>query len=139
MEKIYKKPLEKKKKISIDLNDECLQVIDELAKLTKNSRTVIIEALIFRGTFPFLEYLEKSWKKFLDEGKYKKIEEEIKGLIKDLKKIKSKHTWLNPDYYWEALLSKKTLDKETKKNITDFLQDINLVPTNKKKYLRSKT
>lgn len=130
-------PLKKKKKISLDLNEEFLGVIDEVANLTKSNRNTIIEALISRGIFPYFNYLEQVWKRFLDEGRYKenkRMEEEITRLIKDLGKIKSKHQWLNSDYYWEMLLSKKNLDEETKKGMIRLLQDIDLVPTDKEKF-----
>jgi len=126
-------PIKGKKKISLDINEEFLNVIDELATFTKNSRTAIIEAIIGRGIFPYFNLLENLWKDYLKEEKNEKAKKEIKNLLKGLEKIKTDNEWLNSDYYWENLL-KKNLDKETKKRIIKLLHYMNLMPTDKKKF-----
>ena len=131
MEKIFKS---KKKKISMDISEEFLNIIDELATLTKSSRTAILEAVISRGIFPYFNLLENLWKNYLKEEKNEKLKKRIKNLLKELKKIKSNHEWLNPDYYWEDLLSKKNLDGKTKKRMIKLLHYLNLMPTNRKKF-----
>ena len=126
-------PLKKKKKISFDLNEELLEVVDGLAVISKNHRSAIIEALIGRGMIPFVDYLEKTWKRYLVDKKYEKIKPEMEKLIKDLKKFKEKHELLNPDYYLKTILSKKDLNEDTKKKLIKALKDMNLMPTDKKK------
>jgi len=124
MEKVFN-PFKKKKKISLDLDEEFLEVIDELASLSKNSRTLIVESLIGQGMFPFFKYLEKTWKGLLSERKYKehkKMEKEIENLLQGLNKIKANRVWLNPSS-WKALLSKEDWDEERKKEIIKFLKD----------------
>lgn len=133
MDKIFK-PFKEKKKISFDLNEEFLNVIDELANLTKNSRTTIIEAVIGRGLFPYFDLLKNLWEDYLSEYKNEKIKKEIKNHLQNLEKIKSNHEWLNPDYYWENLLSNKNSDKETKKRMIKLLRHMNLMPVDKKRF-----
>jgi hypothetical protein len=84
----YSKLFKKKKKISLDINLDYLQFIDELAKLTSNSRTVIVHALISDGIFPFLDRLEKTWTDFLNDDKYKTIEGDLKKLLAGVKKLR---------------------------------------------------
>lgn len=87
MEKTYKNPFDNMKKISLDVNEEILQIIDELAKLTKTSRTVVIGAIIGKGMSPYFRHLESAWKEFLneknlDEKKKKKVKEALQNLKK---------------------------------------------------------
>ncbi len=101
MEKItnefYKKDIEynrffgKKKKISFDTNEHFLEIIDKLAELSSNNRTVIINALIGEGIAPFFKRLESTWEGFLKEEKYKKINKDLKKLLLDLKKLKKEY------------------------------------------------
>ena len=132
MKKIFN-PLTKKKKISLDINEEFLNVIDELATLTKNSRTVIVESIVGRGMFPYLNLLENLWKDYLKNKKNEKVKKEIKDLLEDLERIKSDNEWLNSDYYWENLLSGDS-DKETKNRMIKLLKYMDLMPTDKKKF-----
>ena len=87
----YNKFFEKKKKISFDTNEHFLKIIDKLAKVTSNNRTVIINALIGTGMAPFFKNTEKIWEGFLNEEKYKKIEKVLKKSIEDLKKLKKEY------------------------------------------------
>ena len=88
----YNKLFKKKKKISFDVNEELLQLIDELVKLTKNSRNVIINALLSEGVSPFLKTLETIWTSYLIDEKYEKIRKGMEKILKDLKKIKKSHS-----------------------------------------------
>jgi len=87
----YNKFFEKKKKISFDTSDKFLEIIDKLAKLTSNSRTVIINALMGAGMAPCFQLWEKTWKGYLKEyeeewnGEMKKM---VRKLIEDLGKLK---------------------------------------------------
>jgi len=87
MEIIYKKPFKNMKKISLDMDKEILQIVDELASLTKTSRTVIIGALIGKGMSPFFKYLESTWKGILIKRDSDEKKKKIKELLRDLKKI----------------------------------------------------
>lgn len=90
----YNKFFEKKKKISFDTSDKFLEIMDKLVKLTYNSRTVIINALIGSGMSPFFKMLEDTWKKYLKEhgGKLdEKIKKNLRKLIEDLKKLKEEY------------------------------------------------
>ena len=98
MEKITQKPFENTKKISLDLNEEHLEIIDELAKLTKTNRTVVIGTLIGQGFSPFFRYLESTWKELLNNKNIdNKKKTKIQELLKDLKKIEI--TKWNPKAY----------------------------------------
>jgi ERCC4-related helicase len=96
MEKITQKPFENVKKISLDMNVEILDIIDDLSKLTKTNRTVIIGSLVGQGMTPFFRYLERNW----NEKLKKEVSEEKKKLAKDLlfglKKIETKKWNPNP-------------------------------------------
>jgi len=125
MENVIKKPFSRKKKISLDINDEVLKLIDDLAKLTKNSRTIILESIIHQGLSPFINLLEKRWKEmFIEENS--EIKKITKELLKDLKEIKEKYEWINPNYY-QKMLNNKDLDEETKKKIKKLLEDTKLM------------
>ena len=87
----YTKFFEKKKKISFDTSDKFVELIDRLAKLSSNSRTIIINALIGDGVSPFLKRLETTWEGFLKDEKYEKISKDLKNLIGEVKKIKKEY------------------------------------------------
>jgi hypothetical protein len=94
----YNKFFEKKKKISFDTSDKFLEIIGELVKLTYNSRTMIINALMGAGMAPFCKILEDTWKKNLKEyseklkGKPKEdFERDMKKLLEGLKKLEEEY------------------------------------------------
>ncbi len=90
----YNKFFQKKKKISFDTNDNFLEIMDKLVKLTHNSRTVIINALIGSGMSPFFKLMEDTWKKSLKEytGKNReKFKKNMKKIIDDLRKLKKEY------------------------------------------------
>ena len=98
MEITYKNPFDNMKKISLDVNEEILEIIDELVKLTKTSRTVVMGAIIGKGMSPYFRYLESTWKGFLNEGKFdEKKKKKIKETLQSLKNLEISK-W-NPDYY----------------------------------------
>lgn len=98
MEITYKNPFDNMKKISLDVNEEILDVIDELVKLTKSSRTTVIGGLIGKGMSPYFRYLESTWKGFLDEKKFdEKKKKLIKETLQDLKELEM-NKW-DPDHY----------------------------------------
>jgi len=122
MEKITNKPFNVRKKISLDINKEFLQTIDELAVLTKSNRTLVIESLLGKGMSPFLDYLENTWERFLSEGRYKEKKEGLEEALKNLRRIKEKYLLLNPQSLKE-FLSKKKLNEKKKKEIIKFLSE----------------
>ena len=88
MKEIHQKPFEKVKKISLDMNEEILDIVDDLAKLTKTNRTVIIGSLVGQGFSPFFRSLENNWKNLLkDKSIGNEKEKKIKELLNNLKKI----------------------------------------------------
>lgn len=87
----YNKFFQKKKKISFDTNDYFLELIDKLAKLSSNNRTVTINALIGEGISPFFKRLETMWTGFLKDKKYEKINKELRNLLQELKELKSEY------------------------------------------------
>ncbi len=81
----------KKKKVSFDTNENLLNLIDKLAKLSSNNRTMIINAFIGEGMLPFFDRLERTWTEYLEryEGKSKEeVKKNTRKLIEDLKKLK---------------------------------------------------
>ena len=123
-------PFKKKKKISMDLDEKTLEVIDSLASLTKTSRTVIIEAVLTNGLFSYINFLEKTWKGYLNDKEKSKIKNDIQKLLKDLEELKKKNTWLSSEYYLNYLSSKKDIDEKTRKNLIDTLKNMGLIPEN---------
>lgn len=87
----YHKFFEKKKKISFDTSDKFLEIIDALAEVTGNNRTVIINALLGGGMAPFIKNTEQVWTSYLEDLRYEKIRNQIKTLIERLKKLKEKY------------------------------------------------
>lgn len=123
-------PFKKKKKISMDLDEKVLEVIDSLAYLTKTNRTVIIEAVLTNGLFSYINFLEKTWKGYLNDKENDKIKNDVQKLLKDLEELKKKNTWLSSEYYLNYLSSKKDIDEKTRKNLLDTLKNMGLIPEN---------
>ena len=94
MEKIVSKPFEIRKKISLDINKEFLNIIDELVKLTHSNRTLVIESLIGQGIAPLFKYWEGEWRRMLNSERYKEKKKGVQKILQDLKKIKSKYKGL---------------------------------------------
>jgi|WetSurMetagenome_2_1015567.scaffolds.fasta_scaffold69133_2 hypothetical protein len=99
MEKItYKNPFDNMKKISLDVNEEILKIIDELVKLTKTSRTTVIGSIIGKGLSPTFRYFEMEWQRMLNEKTFNETKKKlIKKKLQDLKKIEI--TMWDPDHY----------------------------------------
>jgi hypothetical protein len=87
----------KTKKISINLDEETLDFIDEIAERTKTTRTWVILASLTGGLDPLLKNLETTWNGMLvsgnlDENKKKRINELI-AVVQDLRrKLLGKNT-----------------------------------------------
>ena len=81
------------KKISLNMNDEILEIMDSLAEITKTNRTVVIGAVIGKGLSPYFKYLQETWKEYLKD---KNLEEKKrKILVKALEDVQNleKNKW----------------------------------------------
>jgi len=88
MKSIPQKALENQQKISLNLDEGVLKLIDDLAALTNANRTIMIEALILKGVPGLFLEMKAAWKGALVAGvadEKKKIK--IEKLLKDLDKI----------------------------------------------------
>lgn len=67
----------KSKKISLNIEEKTLDLVDDLAKITEANRTVILLTLIGQGISPLVQFLEKEWNRYEKEKKAdpKKIKE----------------------------------------------------------------
>ena len=82
----------KTKKISLNLDEETLDFIDEIAELTKSPRTAVILGSLTGGLEPFLKSLETAWNGLLvagnlDEEKKKKVKILMDGVQSLRKKL----------------------------------------------------
>lgn len=116
-----KKSIKVRKKISLEVNLEFLRIIDELVKLTKSNRTLVMEAIIGKGFSPFFDYLENTWKDFL-KNRPKGKKEGLEKALKDLKKIREESCFLDTNSL-KKLLDKKDLDEKKKREIIRFLKE----------------
>jgi hypothetical protein len=123
MEKITDKPLNTRTKISLNVNKELLKIIDEISKLTKSNRTLIMESILVKGISPLLDQLESTWERFLSEERYNGKKEKLGEILQNLRKIREKHLLANSRESWEKILEKKNLDEKKKKEIINFLKE----------------
>ncbi len=80
------------KKISINLSVETINRIDELAKMFKITRTLVIESIIMTGLKEYLKVIESANKKIRtqDEYKDKKKTEKLDIMLDSIEKFKNK-------------------------------------------------
>ena len=71
----------KTKKISINLDEETIDFIDEIAKSTRTTRTFVMLGALTTGIEPFLKNLETSWYAILSSGN---LNEEKKKKVKEI-------------------------------------------------------
>ena len=90
MEKLITNPINVRKKISLNVNVALLDLIRDLAKLTKTNNTLVIECLLVRGVSPLLQLFKDSWELTLASTKDKDKKEHIQNLLSELKKIRKK-------------------------------------------------
>ncbi len=90
MDKLIKGPMEMRKKISLNINTSILNLIEDIAKLTKTNNTLVIEALLVKGISPLFQQFNHSWTAMSIETKDNKKKEQLKRLLDELKKISEK-------------------------------------------------
>ncbi|MBD3252331.1 hypothetical protein GF386_01220 [Candidatus Pacearchaeota archaeon] len=88
------------KKISLNLDSKTLELVDDLAKLSKANRTIVIHLLIQKGIKNYIRDLEKTWQEIklnnfivTDNHKIPLSKEQLKKLdnsMDELKKLKEK-------------------------------------------------
>lgn len=71
------------KKISLNIDEKTLKIIEDLAELTESNRTIILLAILEQGISNFVQFLDKEWTKLKKEGKgdSKTIDELKKKLV----------------------------------------------------------
>ncbi len=89
--KIAEQPLKERRKVSADLDRNLIDLIDEIAQLTKSTRTIVINALLYKGMPQLFEEIRLSWVAILNGGKLdEKDKVKIKRLLHGLEKIQKK-------------------------------------------------
>ncbi len=97
MTDISKQTLRKSKKISLNMNQEFIDLADNLRKLTNQNRTSIFLAWIGKGIDPLFNDMENTWRGVLTAGNLnlsKEKKKEIEKLLKKLKKIRKEWNWI---------------------------------------------
>ena len=80
------------KKISHNINEKTLEMIDEMSKITGMTRTQMLDAILFSGVKAQTNFMIKSWEVFKKDKKLKAKREKIEELLGKLKKFKEKWT-----------------------------------------------
>lgn len=90
MNRLIENPINIKKKISLNINLTLLNLIKELAKITKTNNTLVIESLLVKGVFPLTKQFRDSWTAILYDTKDGSKKKHLKQLLKELKTISDK-------------------------------------------------
>lgn len=84
----------KTKKISCDINEKTLNMVDELAKIQNLSRSKILDVLLFAGVVTHINSTIEEWNRMKKDGLkdlvHKENEKEIEEVIKKIEKFKKK-------------------------------------------------
>ena len=80
------------KKISYNINEKTLEMIDELAKITEVDRTRILDAITFSGVKAQTNFLIKGWEKLRKDKKFEDKKQKIDRLLKKIREFKKKWT-----------------------------------------------
>ena len=89
MRDITKDALSKTQKVSLNLNEEFVDLADKLGELTGKNRTSVLLAFIGKGVDPLFEYMQTTWKSLVIAGNLKEDKKlKIKKLLTGLDKIK---------------------------------------------------
>ena len=90
MKEVFEKA--KKKKISHNINEKTLEMIDEMSNITGTTRTQMLDAIIFSGVKAQTNFMIKSWEIFKKDKKFEAKKEKIEELLGKLKEFKKKWT-----------------------------------------------
>lgn len=78
------------KKVSFNINEKTLQMVDELKRIYETDRTNTLGSLIMSGIKAQIEFTEKMWKKWLTDKEYSDKKILIKKKLEEIKKFKNK-------------------------------------------------
>ena len=90
MDKLIKNALKFSKKISLNVNTGILDLVKDLAKLTKTNNTLVIESLLVAGVSPLFKQFKNSWVVMQNETKDERKRKHLKTLLSELNKISEK-------------------------------------------------
>jgi len=93
MNNIINNPTNFTKKISLNMNTNILNLVKDIAKLTKTTNTLVIEALLVKGISPLMKQFKDSWTAVFYNIKDKNKKENLTRLLKELKKISEKEEY----------------------------------------------
>ena len=82
----------KTKKISHNLNEKTLEMVDELSKITGTTRTQILDAVIISGIKAQTNFIIRHFENFKNDKKSGDKKEKIKELLGKMKEFKKKWT-----------------------------------------------
>ncbi|MFH1972151.1 MAG: hypothetical protein ABIJ18_01595 [archaeon] len=89
MVNVEKKFLEDRKKISLNLHSDLLELVDDMSKVSKTNRTMILEAFVLKGIVGQLKYMEETWMKMKND---KSVDQtKLNQALSGLKAVKKKH------------------------------------------------
>ena len=93
MEKIIKNPIDFRRKISLNVNIGILNLVKELAKLTKTNNTLVIESLLVNGIPSLIKQFKTTWTTMSCDTKDKEKKEHLNKLLEELKLICGKEDY----------------------------------------------
>ncbi|MEK6827686.1 MAG: hypothetical protein AABX99_04350 [Nanoarchaeota archaeon] len=86
----------KRKKISYDINEKTLEMIDEMVKILGISRSQLLDSLMFSGIWAQTNFCLKEWERMkkdnLKDLVHKEKKEEIEKMMKKMEEFKKKWT-----------------------------------------------
>ena len=90
MRRIIESPLKHRKKICLNINTTILELVKDLAKLTKTNNTLVIESLLVEGISPLFKQFKTGWTIMSIETKDEKKKKHLKDLLQRLQEISKK-------------------------------------------------
>ncbi len=82
----------KTKKISHNLNEKTLEMVDGLSKITGTTRTQMLDAVIVSGIKAQVNYMIKYWERYKKDKNFEGKKEKIGELLEKVKEFKKKWT-----------------------------------------------
>ena len=80
----------KRKKISCDINEKTLEMVDEMSRILKVPRSRAIEVFLTGGIITHVNLSIKEWEKEKNKKEYETKKADIEKMIDDIKKFKKK-------------------------------------------------